>query len=156
MMAHLVPGVKAPDFQLPRDGGGILSLKHFKGKKLVLYFYPKANTPGCTAEAQAFSALNDAFASADTAVVGVSADPIKAQDAFRAKHKLTTPLISDESHRMLESYGVWGKKSMYGRSFTGITRATFLIGPDGHIIRIWPKVRVNGHAQEVLAAARTA
>jgi thioredoxin-dependent peroxiredoxin len=156
MLAHLTPGVKAPDFQLPRDGGGIFSLQDFSGKKLVLYFYPKANTSGCTAEAQAFSALNDAFARVNTAVVGVSADPVEAQDAFKTKHKLTTPLLSDETHRMLESYGVWGKKSMYGRSFTGIIRTTFLIGPDGYIIRIWPKVRVNGHAEEVLAAASAA
>ena len=156
MLAHLAPGVKAPDFQLPSDGGGTISLKDFSGQELVLYFYPKANTPGCTVEAKAFSALSNAFARVKTAVVGVSADPVKAQDAFKAKHKLTTPLVSDESHRMLEAYGVWGQKSMYGRSFTGIIRTTVLIGPDGRIVRIWPKVRVDGHAEEVLAAASAA
>jgi thioredoxin-dependent peroxiredoxin len=155
-LANLMPGAKAPNFQLPRDGGGILALDDFKGKKLVLYFYPKADTPGCTTEAKAFSALHDAFARTNTAVVGVSADTVKAQDAFKGKHKLTTPLASDESHRMLEAYGVWGEKSMYGRTYMGITRTTFLIGPDGHILRVWPKVKVNGHAEEVLAAATAA
>jgi thioredoxin-dependent peroxiredoxin len=153
-LAELVLGAKAPNFRLPRDGGESVSLADFKGKKLVLFFYPKADTPGCTTEARAFSALNDAFARIDTAVIGVSADPVRAQDAFKTKHKLTTPLVSDESHRMLEAYGVWGKKSMYGRTFMGITRTTFLIGPNGRIARIWSKVKVPGHAEEVLAAAK--
>jgi peroxiredoxin Q/BCP len=153
-LAELVLGAKAPNFRLPRDGGESVSLADFKGKKLVLFFYPKADTAGCTTEARAFSALNDAFARIDTAVIGVSADPVRAQDAFKTKHKLTTPLVSDESHRMLEAYGVWGKKSMYGRTFMGITRTTFLIGPNGRIARIWSKVKVPGHAEEVLAAAK--
>jgi thioredoxin-dependent peroxiredoxin len=156
MSVNLEPGVKAPLFRLHRDGGGTVSLADFKGKKLVLYFYPKANTPGCTTEALAFSALNDAFTRAGTSVIGVSADSVKAQDAFKAKHKLTTPLLSDEKHEMLVAYGVWTKKSMYGRDFMGIVRTTFLIGPDGRIIRMWPKVKVNGHAEDVLAAAREA
>jgi thioredoxin-dependent peroxiredoxin len=153
-MANLAPGAEAPSFCLPRDGGNTISLDDFKGKKLVLYFYPKANTPGCTAEARAFSALDRAFASIDTSVIGVSADPVRAQDSFRQKYGLTTPLASDESHSMLEAYGVWGKKSMYGRTFLGITRTTILIGADGCIARIWSKVKVKGHAEEVLAAAR--
>ena len=154
MVAKLVEGAKAPAFKLPADGGGTVTLSDFKGKNLVLFFYPKANTSGCTKEAIAFSALKPAFAKANTAVLGVSADKVKAQDAFKKKHDLKTPLASDETHQMLESYGVWGEKSMYGRTFQGITRTTVLIGPDGRIARIWPKVKVDGHAEEVLAAAR--
>ena len=154
MPAELAVGSKAPAFKLPRDGGGSVSLADFKGRKLVIYFYPKADTPGCTREAIAFNGLKAAFAKADTAILGVSADPVKAQDAFKRKHKLAIPLASDETHRMLADYGVWGEKSMYGRTFMGITRATFLIGPDGRIARVWPKVKVDGHAEEVLAAAK--
>lgn len=145
-------GTPAPDFRLPLDDGGVVSLADFAGRKLVLYFYPKADTSGCTREAQAFSALRAEFAKAGAAILGVSADPVKKQSAFKAKYGLALPLASDETHQMLESYGVWGKKSMYGKLFTGITRATFLIGPDGRIARVWPKVRVDGHAAEVLAA----
>jgi len=154
MAVSLEPGAKAPAFRLPRDGGGTVSLADFKGQNLVLYFYPKADTPGCTLEAKAFSGLFKAFAKADTAVLGVSADPVKAQDKFKTKHDLAIPLASDETHAMLNAYGVWGEKSMYGRKFMGITRATFLIGKDGRIARIWPKVKVEGHAEEVLAAAK--
>jgi peroxiredoxin Q/BCP len=154
MPVNLAPGSKAPAFSLPRDGGGTVSLADFKGQNLVLYFYPRADTPGCTIESKAFSALSKAFAKADTAVLGVSADPVKAQDSFKAKHGLAIPLASDETHKMLDAYGVWGEKSMYGRKFMGITRATFLIDADGHIARIWPKVKVEGHAEEVLSAAK--
>ena len=154
MPIQLAAGLPAPDFTLPRDGGGSISLSNFSGQKLVLYFYPKADTPGCTREAQAFSALAADFAKAGTDVLGVSADPVKAQDKFKAKYGLSFPLASDPTHAMLTAYGVWGEKSMYGRTFEGITRATFLIGPDGRIARIWPKVRVDGHAEEVLAAAK--
>jgi thioredoxin-dependent peroxiredoxin len=119
-----------------------------------IYFYPKADTPGCTKEAIDFSRLSSDFQKADTAVLGVSADAVAAQDKFRDKHDLKVALLSDETHGMLEAYGVWGKKSMYGRTFMGITRATFLIGADGRIARIWPKVKVDGHAAEVLAAAK--
>ncbi len=154
MVPVLTPGDKAPDFRLPRDGGGTISLADAAGRKLVLYFFPRADTPGCTTEAQAFSALNEAFAAADTLVVGVSADPVKAQEAFRAKRGLTTPLASDEHLETLKAYGVWGKKSMYGKTFMGVVRTTFLIGRDGRIARIWPKVKVPGHAEEVLAAAQ--
>ncbi len=154
MAKALDAGAKAPDFTLVRDGGGKVSLKDFKGRKLVLYFYPKADTPGCTREAIAFNALKGAFAKADTAILGVSADPVKAQDAFKKKHDLAIALASDETHKMLTDYGVWGEKSMYGRTFMGVIRATFLIGRDGRIARAWPKVKVDGHAEDVLAAAR--
>src|SRR5262245_19405425 len=130
---ELAEGAKAPDFSLPRDGGGSLSLADFRGQKLVLFFYPKADTPGCTIESKDFSARHKAFMAAKTAVVGVSADPVKKQDAFKAKHNLAVPLASDETHRMLEAYGVWGEKSMYGKTFMGISRTTVLIGPDGRI-----------------------
>ncbi len=131
-----------------------MSLADFKGRKLVLYFYPKADTPGCTRESIEFSKLRAGFAKAGTDVLGISADPVKAQDAFKKKHKLSVGLLSDEQHEMLEAYGAWGKKSMYGRTFMGIIRSTVLIGPDGRIARIWPKVKVDGHAEEVLAAAK--
>jgi peroxiredoxin Q/BCP len=154
MPAKLAPGSKAPAFSLPRDGGGTVSLTDYKGQNLVLYFYPRADTPGCTVESKAFSALSAAFAKAKTAVLGVSADPVKAQDAFKAKHGLAIPLASDETHAMLNAYGVWGEKSMYGKKFMGITRTTFLLGPDGRIAHVWPKVKVEGHVEEVLAAAK--
>ena len=154
MSAKIAVGRKAPDFTLPRDGGGEVSLADFKGQKLVLYFYPKADTPGCTIEAKDFSRLAPAFARAKTAVLGVSADPVKKQDRFKTKHDLTIPLASDETHEMLEAYGVWAEKSMYGRTYMGILRNTYLIGPDGKIAQIWEKVKVKGHAEEVLAAAK--
>jgi peroxiredoxin Q/BCP len=148
------PGAKAPAFAVPRDGGGTVSLAEFAGRKLVLYFYPRADTSGCTKQAIDFSRLKTAFARAGTEILGVSADPVAAQDAFKAKHKLSIALASDEKHRMLEAYGVWQEKSMYGRKFFGIVRTTFLIGPDLRIARVWPKVSVAGHAEEVLAAAK--
>lgn len=154
MTANLAEGAKAPDFRLARDGGGTVSLGDFEGKKLVLYFYPKADTPGCTIEAKDFSRLQPAFAKAGIAVVGVSADPVRKQDAFKTKHELTTPLASDETHEMLTAYGVWAEKSMYGRKYLGINRTTVLIGGDGRIARIWPKVKIEGHADEVLSAAK--
>jgi peroxiredoxin Q/BCP len=146
-------GAKAPSFTLPRDGGSTVSLADFKGRKLVLYFYPKADTPGCTKEAIDFSGLKRAFAKADTDIVGVSADPVKAQEKFRDKHKLTIPLASDETKKMLTAYGVWGEKSMYGRKFMGVRRTTILIDPDGRIAQVWENVKVPGHAQAVLEAA---
>jgi peroxiredoxin Q/BCP len=147
-------GEMAPDFSLPRDGGGAVSLADFKGRKLVLYFYPKADTPGCTKEAIDFNALKRKFANADTDIVGVSADPVKAQDKFRDKYDLKIPLASDESKKMLAAYGVWGEKSMYGRKFMGVKRTTFLIGRDGRIAQVWENVKVPGHAEAVLAAAK--
>jgi thioredoxin-dependent peroxiredoxin len=150
----LTEGSKAPAFSLPRDGGSTVSLRDYAGQKLVLFFYPRADTPGCTKEAIDFTRLAGAFADAQTVVLGVSADPLKAQEAFRNKHELTTPLVSDEQHEMLEAYGAWGEKSMYGRTFLGVLRTTVLIGKDGRIIRIWRHVKVDGHADEVLAAAQ--
>jgi peroxiredoxin Q/BCP len=147
-------GAKAPSFKLPRDGGGTVSLADFKGRKLVIYFYPRADTPGCTRESIEFSRLRPQFQNAGTDVIGVSADPVAAQDKFRAKHDLTVPLLSDETHKMLEAYGAWGKKSMYGKTFLGVVRSTVLIGADGRIAQIWPKVKVDGHAAEVLKAAK--
>jgi thioredoxin-dependent peroxiredoxin len=147
-------GLAAPAFRLPRDGGDTVALSDFAGKKLVLFFYPRADTPGCTKEAMDFTRLKAAFAESNTAVLGVSGDPLKAQESFRNKHQLTVPLISDEKHEMLEAYGAWGEKSMYGRVFQGILRTTVLIGTNGRIIRIWRHVRVDGHADEVLEAAK--
>ena len=147
-------GSKAPAFTLPRDGGSSVSLGDFAGRKLVLYFYPRADTSGCTKEAIDFSRLKSAFGRAGTDVLGVSGDPVPAQDAFKKKHKLSIALASDEKHRMLEAYGVWQEKSMYGKKFLGIVRTTFLIGPDQRIAQVWPKVSVEGHAEAVLAAAK--
>ncbi|HXM31660.1 MAG TPA: thioredoxin-dependent thiol peroxidase [Xanthobacteraceae bacterium] len=147
-------GTPAPDFTLPRDGGGQVTLKDFSGRKVVLYFHPKADTPGCTKEAISFNALRKAFAEADTAILGVSADSVKAQDKFRDKYSLAFPLVSDETHRMLEAYGVWGEKSMYGKTFMGVERLTYLIDRQGRIAKVWPKVKVDGHAEEVLESAK--
>lgn len=154
MGRELVTGAKAPAFTLARDGGTSVSLKDFKGRNLVLYFYPKADTPGCTKEAIAFSGLRAAFARAGADILGVSADSVRTQDKFKAKHKLKIALASDEAREMLEAYGAWGEKSMYGRKFMGVIRKTFLIDGAGRIARIWPKVSVPGHAEEVLEAAK--
>jgi peroxiredoxin Q/BCP len=150
----LTEGARAPAFRLPRDGGSTVSLSDYAGRKLVLFFYPRADTPGCTKEAIDFTRLASAFAESQTSILGVSADPLKAQEAFRYKHELSIPLVSDEKHEMLEAYNVWGEKLMYGKTFQGILRTTVLIGADGRIIRIWRNVRVDGHADEVLAAVR--
>jgi peroxiredoxin Q/BCP len=147
-------GAKAPAFQLPRDGGGSVTLADYLGKKLVIFFYPRADTPGCTKEAIDFTRLSGAFADSQTAVLGVSADPLKAQEAFRDKHQLSIPLVSDETHQMLQAYGVWGEKSMYGKTFLGILRTTVLLDRNGKIAKIWRNVKVDGHADEVLAAAQ--
>jgi thioredoxin-dependent peroxiredoxin len=151
---ELVEGAMARPFSLPRDGGGNVSLADYAGKKLVLFFYPRADTPGCTREAIDFTRLDSAFADEGAAVLGISADTVKAQESFRNKHQLSVPLISDEQHEMLEAYGAWGEKSMYGRNFMGIIRTTVLIGPNGRVAKIWRNVRVDGHADEVLAAVR--
>ncbi|MFL6791019.1 MAG: peroxiredoxin [Bradyrhizobium sp.] len=150
----LVAGAKAPAFHLPRDGSGSVSLADYAGKKLVLFFYPRADTPGCTREAIDFTRLKRHFAESGTEVLGISADTVKTQESFRNKHQLTIPLISDERHEMLEAYGAWGEKSLYGRTFLGIIRTTVLIDADGRIAKIWRNVRVDGHADQVLAAAR--
>jgi peroxiredoxin Q/BCP len=152
--AILQEGSHAPDFALPRDGGGTAGLADYAGQKLVLFFYPKANTPGCTREAIDFTRLAEDFAANGTAVLGVSADSVKAQDGFRDKHQLAVPLLSDPEHEMLQAYGAWGEKSLYGRKFLGIIRSTVLIGGDGRIAKVWRNVKVDGHAEAVLAAAR--
>ena len=151
----LTEGQTAPAFDLPRDGGEHVSLRDYAGRKLVLFFYPKADTPGCTREAMDFSRLAREFSDSGADVVGVSADSVKRQESFINKHKLDTPLISDENQEMLKAYGVWGEKSMYGRTFLGIVRTTVLIDPKGKIVRIWRNVKVDGHADEVLAAVRS-
>lgn len=155
MAALLAVGEAAPHFALARDGGGEISLQDFRGRNLVLFFFPKADTSGCTKEAQAFTALQADFERAGTAILGVSADPVRALDAFKRKHALGVILGSDETREMLDRYGVWVEKSMYGRRYMGIERATVLIDRDGRIARLWRNVRVPGHAQEVLAAARS-
>jgi len=154
MGTELDIGTKAPAFTLTNDSGKKVSLRDFKGRNLVIYFYPRADTPGCTRESIDFSRLRSQFDKIDTDIIGVSADPVKAQDAFKKKHNLNLGLLSDESHEILESYGVWDKKIMYGKEFMGIVRTTFLIGAEGRIAKIWRKVKVDGHADAVLEAAR--
>ena len=144
----------APDFTLPRDGGATITLSALKPGKVVLYFYPKDDTPGCTLEAQDFSARLAEFQAAGATVIGISKDSVKAHDKFCKKHGLQIVLASDEAGTTCEEYGVWGEKSMYGRTYMGIERTTFLIDGAGKIARIWPKVSVKGHADEVLAAVK--
>lgn len=146
-------GSMAPDFTLPRDGGGSVSLSGLRPKKVVLYFYPKDDTPGCTIEAIDFTRLSGDFAAADTVVIGISKDSVAAHDKFCAKHSLEVILASDDA-AVCEAYGVWGEKKNYGKTYMGITRATFLIDATGKVARAWPKVKVEGHAEEVLDAAR--
>lgn len=150
----LVEGQSAPAFSLPRDGGQTVSLANYAGRKLVIFFYPRADTPGCTLEAIAFSRLADEFAAAGAAILGVSADSLTKQEAFRDKHDLTVPLVSDETLGMLKAYDVWGEKSLYGKTFMGIIRTTVLVNADGTIAKVWRNVRVDGHADAVLAAVR--
>jgi peroxiredoxin Q/BCP len=155
MSVELKIGDKAPDFELPADGGGQVNLSHFHGKSVVLYFYPKDDTSGCTSEAQGFTAAAADFKAANAVVIGVSKDSVKSHDKFKAKYSLDLILASDEAGGMVESYGVWVEKSMYGRQYMGIERATFLIGPDGVIREIWRKVKVPGHAEAVLKATKS-
>ncbi len=143
-------GKNAPDFELPRDGGGTISLSALRGKNVVLFFYPKDDTSGCTAESIDFSALGAEFEKAGAAVIGISPDSAKSHDKFKAKHGLTVVLASDEEKATLEAYGVWVEKSMYGRKYMGVERTTVLVGPDGKVRQVWPKVKVPGHAQAVL------
>jgi thioredoxin-dependent peroxiredoxin len=147
------PGDSAPDFKLDGDTGQA-SLADHAGAKLVLYFYPKDDTPGCTTEGKDFSALAAEFAAAGTAVIGVSRDSVAAHGKFRAKHGLTVGLGADVDGAVTEAWGVWVEKAMYGKKYMGIERATFLIGRDGRIAQVWPKVKVPGHAAAVLAAAQ--
>ncbi|MBT6096233.1 MAG: thioredoxin-dependent thiol peroxidase [Rhodospirillaceae bacterium] len=147
-------GDKAPNFSLPTDGGGELSLKELEGKTVVLYFYPKDMTPGCTTEAQDFRDRIKEFEKAGASVVGASKDSVKRHDNFKAKHDLNFALVSDEEGTLCEDYGVWQLKKLYGREFMGIVRATFIIDAKGKIAKVWPKVKVKGHADEVLEAVR--
>ncbi len=147
-------GETAPDISLPRDGGAIVNLSDFAGKTVVLYFYPKDDTPGCTKEAIGFTEKADDFAAAGAVILGVSKDPVAKHDKFIAKHDLKIALLSDENGDVCERYGVWVEKSMYGKTYQGIERATFLIGPDGKIAQVWPKVKVPGHVDAVLDAVR--
>ncbi|MCO6185903.1 thioredoxin-dependent thiol peroxidase [Rhizobium sp. L1K21] len=149
-MSELNPGDKAPDFTLPRDGGGTVSLSDFSGKNVVLYFYPKDNTTGCTIEAVDFSGLADAFAKLDTVVIGMSPDTVKSHDNFVKKQNLSVILASDTEKSVLEAYGVWQEKSMYGRQYMGVARTTYLIGKDGVIRHTWTNVKAKGHAEAVL------
>ena len=154
-MAGLVmEGDVAPDFSLPGNHGAQASLAAHRGKPVALFFYPKDDTSGCTQEAQEFEALAQDFAAIGCAVLGMSPDPVKSHAKFRAKHGLTMNLLSDEAKVTLADYGVWQEKSMYGRKYMGVQRSTFLIGVDGRIARVWRKVKVPGHAAEVLAAAK--
>ncbi len=153
--ATLAEGSLAPEFSLPRENGEAVTLSALRPGKVVLYFYPKDDTPGCTTEAIDFTRLKDDFAAAGTTVIGISKDSVAAHDKFCRKHGLGVILASDEAGDVCERYGVWGEKSMYGKTFQGITRTTVLIDGSGRIARIWPKVKVAGHAAEVLAAART-
>jgi peroxiredoxin Q/BCP len=153
-MTELSPGRDAPQFELPRDGGGTLTLSALRGKAVVLYFYPKDDTSGCTAEAIDFSALKADFEKAGAVVIGMSPDSAKKHDKFKTKHNLSIDLVADEERKTIEAYGVWAEKSMYGRKYMGVERTTFLIDRDGKIARIWPKVKVPGHAAEVLEAVR--
>ncbi len=154
MGKKLSQGDKAPDFELPNDRGDMLSLKSFADKMLVLYFYPKDDTSGCTQEAIDFNKLKHEFEHAGGLVVGVSPDTVAAHVKFKTKHKLGIGLLSDESKAMLETYGVWAEKNMYGRKYMGVERTTFLIGGDGRIVQVWNKVKVPGHAEAVLAAVK--
>lgn len=144
----------APDFTLPRDGGGTVSLAELAGAPVVLFFYPKDDTSGCTKESIAFSDLYAEFQALDAHVFGISKDSVAKHDKFRAKHGLSVPLLSDEGTTTCEDYGVWKEKSMYGKTYMGIERTTVLIGADGKIAQIWPKVKVAGHAEAVLAAVK--
>lgn len=153
-MSNLEIGQAAPDFTLPRDGGGTVSLTDFRGRNVVLYFYPKDDTPGCTKEAIGFTERMADFKAANTTVIGVSKDTVAKHEKFRDKHKLGIILASDEDGAVCEAYGVWVEKSLYGRQYMGIERSTFLIDGEGRLAQIWRKVKVAGHSDAVLDAAR--
>jgi peroxiredoxin Q/BCP len=154
MMAIVTTGTQAPDFQLPTDGKGRISLAELHGRTVVLYFYPKDDTSGCTAEAIDFSARKTEFEAAGAIVIGVSPDSAASHDKFKTKHDLSILLAADQDKAMLEAYGVWQEKSMYGRKYMGVARTTYLIDPTGKVVRVWEKVKVPGHVEEVLAAVK--
>ncbi|MGF1501602.1 MAG: thioredoxin-dependent thiol peroxidase [Paracoccaceae bacterium] len=147
-------GQPAPDFDLPANGGESVKLSDYAGKIVVLYFYPKADTSGCTKQAVAFTDHAEAFAAAGAVVLGVSKDPVRKLDKFVEKHSLGVRLLSDEESDLCERYGVWAEKSMYGKTYMGIERSTFLIGPDGTLRQEWRKVKVPGHVEKVLEAVK--
>lgn len=147
-------GDKAPEFEMPTDGGGDVSLKQLAGRNVVLYFYPRDDTPGCTKEAIAFTGLAGEFEAANAVIVGVSRDTVAKHDKFKAKHDLNVVLASDEDGSVCEAYGVWVEKNMYGRKSMGIERSTFVIDPQGQVKNVWRKVKVAGHAEAVLEAVR--
>jgi thioredoxin-dependent peroxiredoxin len=153
-MTALNIGSNAPDFTLPRDGGGTITLSGLRGNPVILYFYPKDDTSGCTQEAIEFSGLRPQFEKLGAKVIGMSPDPVKKHDKFKTKHDLKVDLVADEDKAIIESYGLWIEKSMYGRKYMGVERTTFLIDSDGKIAKIWNKVKVPGHAAEVLEAAK--
>lgn len=153
-MSEIAPGTAAPGFTLPRDGGGTVSLSDYAGKPVVVYFYPKDDTSGCTTEAIDFTGLSDAFAAAGATVIGISPDSVAKHDKFIKKHDLKVLLLADEQQEAANAYGVWKEKSMYGKTYMGIERSTFLIGADGKVAKVWPKVKVAGHAEEVLEAVK--
>lgn len=153
-MTDLAAGDMAPDFSLPRNGGGTVSLSDFAGKPVILYFYPKDDTSGCTTEAVDFSGLTEEFAKLGATVIGVSPDSVKSHDKFAAKHNLSVVLAADEEHKALEAYGVWKEKSMYGKTYMGVERSTFLIDKAGKVAEVWRKVKVPGHAEAVLKATQ--
>lgn len=152
--AEIIQGSTAPAFTLPRDGGGEVSLSDYAGKTVVLYFYPKDDTSGCTKQAIGFTEMAEAFDAAGAVVLGVSKDTVAKHDKFRDKHSLGIALLSDAESDVCESYGVWKEKSMYGKTYMGIERSTFVIGPDGTIAEAWRKVRVPGHVEAVLDAVK--
>jgi peroxiredoxin Q/BCP len=153
-MTHLKIGDPAPEFTLPKNAGGVLSLGDYRGKKVVLYFYPQDNTPTCTLQAVNFSGRAAAFREAGAVVIGVSPDSVKSHDRFCARHDLGIPLVADEEHKAVNAYGVWREKSTFGRTYTGVVRSTFLIDRDGKIAGLWDNVRLKGHVQAVLDAAK--
>jgi peroxiredoxin Q/BCP len=154
-MPLVTPGRKAPAFSLPDQDGKVHGLAEYAGRPLVLYFYPKDDTPGCTREACAFRDGLAGFRKAGAAVVGVSVLDVASKARFARKHQLTFPLLADERHEVAEAYGAWQQKSRYGRTYMGIARMTVLIGPDGKVARRWDNVKVDGHAEEVLEAVKT-
>jgi len=150
-VAKLEPGAQAPPFSLPDQDGNTVSLDDFKGRRVIVYFYPRDDTPGCTAEACQFNDNLGAFDRAGVPVVGISPDDAKSHRRFQEKYGLRFPLLSDLDHRAMEAYGAWGEKTLYGRTSVGVIRSTFLVGPDGRIERAWYKVKADGHAAKVLA-----
>lgn len=152
--AAVVEGAAAPDFTLPTDGGGSVTLSGLKGKPVVVYFYPKDDTSGCTKEAIGFSEAKDAFDALGATIIGISPDSVAKHDKFIAKHNLTIQLAADEEKTVAEAYGVWVEKSMYGKKYMGVERSTFLVAGDGTIAKAWRKVKVPGHVDAVLEATK--